>query len=92
MNIRGVAYTGSHRKATTERIVEAKNATTIHNTIFLSLLKNFFNFQSSLFTNEALVSLSFSIVNHLLRGIHVNLNTTIQLATVFSRVVGNGIL
>ena len=91
MNIRGVAYTGSHRKATTERIVEAKNATTIHNTIFLILLRIFFN-ASSYIRHLTSISLSFGIVNHLLRGIHVNLNTTIQLATVLSRVVGNGIL
>ena len=35
MNMRGVNHTGTKRKAITERIVEAKNATTIHLTVFL---------------------------------------------------------
>ena len=41
MTINGVTHTGRNLYTTTERIVEAKNATTIHFTIFLISLKGF---------------------------------------------------
>ena len=85
INISGVKYTGRKRSATTERIVEAKNATTIHFIVFLRtfnyLILKYYHFYI------LLRSLSVCLVNHLLRSIHVNLNSTVLLATLSCRVI-----
>ena len=87
--MRGVKNTGKKRKATTERIVEAKNATTIHFRGFV--MKRSIRFTFYLLFYFLLGCLSVSILDHLLGSIHIDLNATVLLLTLLGGVRSNGV-
>jgi len=96
MNISGVNHTGTQRRATTERIVEAKNATTIHLTVCLIFVKMVFNvgnisLRLLVCQPDLLQRAGLGLLNHLLRGIHIYLDTTVLCLSGSRRVVGYGI-
>lgn len=84
MNIRGVNHTGMNLYATTTRIVEAKNAATIHLIIFPII-----GTDSPIAYH--LVCLLLCLVYHLLRSIEIYLNTAVLLASCHCTIVGNRI-